>query len=266
MSGDDNTNDAWIPCDACDTLVRFSQYSAHVQECQREAIFSPAFVFSTQTRLPLPSMQSIQMMSPFVNMLMNQYMPNAQTNAADAADAADADDADDGDTADTDDTDDASGSGDVDAASIPIPIPAPLWAVTVAALNADALGYEALSALSSIIGTVDRGVPDVDAALSTVATDRMDMAVADRETCPICQENADRDDPTVMNVSLRKCGHLFCDGCIRTWLARNPTCPVCMVDLRDADSVLGASSSSTSHSVPPPVLSAPSPSGTNGRA
>eukprot|EP00286_Rhodomonas_abbreviata_P015052 CAMPEP_0181317742 /NCGR_PEP_ID=MMETSP1101-20121128/16632_1 /TAXON_ID=46948 /ORGANISM="Rhodomonas abbreviata, Strain Caron Lab Isolate" /LENGTH=226 /DNA_ID=CAMNT_0023425159 /DNA_START=24 /DNA_END=701 /DNA_ORIENTATION=- len=38
--------------------------------------------------------------------------------------------------------------------------------------------------------------------------------------CPICLN-------PVTKPSLTKCGHLFCDGCIRSWLESNKRCPHC---------------------------------------
>lgn len=33
MENDDDDDDAWIPCEACDTLVRFCDFDAHMREC-----------------------------------------------------------------------------------------------------------------------------------------------------------------------------------------------------------------------------------------
>ena len=39
--------------------------------------------------------------------------------------------------------------------------------------------------------------------------------------CPICTEN-------ICGLYKTKCGHLFCEECIKEWLSENKKCPVCM--------------------------------------
>jgi hypothetical protein len=90
--------------------------------------------------------------------------------------------------------------------------------------------YEVNSMIAELLGNVQRGVPDTNAALVRVP----DVAAAftDVDKCPICYENlldVAADGSTVVRTA--RCNHSFCDACIRTWLAQNATCPVCMTDL-----------------------------------
>ena len=44
------------------------------------------------------------------------------------------------------------------------------------------------------------------------------------------QENQDQRDT---NKRRLKCGHIFCDVCIITWLNKHKKCPYCQIDLED---------------------------------
>ena len=56
--------------------------------------------------------------------------------------------------------------------------------------------------------------------------------------CPICTENK-------VDISL-PCSHFFCNGCIKTWLVKSESCPLCRfklkVDKKGASGVAGAQS------------------------
>jgi hypothetical protein len=58
------------------------------------------------------------------------------------------------------------------------------------------------------------------------------------KVCSICYESLDRDSNTTI---LRKCGHVFCDTCLTTWLETdNKSCPMCRVAF-DHDDLLKSS-------------------------
>lgn len=75
--------------------------------------------------------------------------------------------------------------------------------------------------LSDMIGTVEVGIPDIDQVLYK-QTDFAD------DVCPICQDS-------IVEVDHVKtlCKHSYCAACIRQWLSRHTTCPVCNQDQRD---------------------------------
>jgi hypothetical protein len=61
------------------------------------------------------------------------------------------------------------------------------------------------------------------------------------KVCSICYESVDRDGNATI---LRKCGHVFCDTCLTTWLETSghdkKTCPMCRVAF-DHDDLLKSS-------------------------
>lgn len=48
----------------------------------------------------------------------------------------------------------------------------------------------------------------------------------ERWKCPICSESLQR--PVISH-----CGHIFCGRCIRTWLERKCSCPICNSELHE---------------------------------
>lgn len=64
--------------------------------------------------------------------------------------------------------------------------------------------------------TEAHGVPDVDAVTTETG---------DAVECPICME------PCAAPRTIKQCHHGFCDPCIRTWLSKNNTCPMCRVHI-----------------------------------
>lgn len=82
--------------------------------------------------------------------------------------------------------------------------------------------YEGNLLLSELMGGSHRvGVTNLDSVTSVIG------ALVEAVMCPICQD-------TIMHATearKTKCGHIFCGGCIRTWLEQSKKCPVCMTDL-----------------------------------
>lgn len=97
------------------------------------------------------------------------------------------------------------------------------------------------------------GVDDVDAVSEVLSAADEDFrrrvvttssASSEDDRCPIClsafvavaaDEGRD-DDRSRSRTPLRRtvCGHVFCDGCIRTWFRMSNKCPVCRVNVSDA--------------------------------
>lgn len=46
--------------------------------------------------------------------------------------------------------------------------------------------------------------------------------------CSVCQEQEEKEED---NIKTLICDHMFHSKCIRTWLSKNKTCPVCRLDL-----------------------------------
>jgi len=52
------------------------------------------------------------------------------------------------------------------------------------------------------------------------------LKLAARDSCAICME-AFGDMPKAPLCEIRRCGHVFCKGCIYPWLRRSDACPLC---------------------------------------
>jgi hypothetical protein len=48
--------------------------------------------------------------------------------------------------------------------------------------------------------------------------------------CSICQEQKDTN-PELFNIKTLICNHTFHNKCIKKWLSKNKTCPLCRLDL-----------------------------------
>lgn len=75
--------------------------------------------------------------------------------------------------------------------------------------------------------TPPQGVSDIEAVTEPVTSARASLDGGDdgsEDVCPICLDPL----ASTPNLrSIRSCRHLFCDSCIRCWLERARTCPVC---------------------------------------
>lgn len=63
-----------------------------------------------------------------------------------------------------------------------------------------------------------------------------DLRMEIPETCPICLNTFPEQNPgnpTIKKIIALSCEHLFCDVCIRSWLEKRPTCPVCILKIED---------------------------------
>ncbi|XP_010416196.1 PREDICTED: probable E3 ubiquitin-protein ligase RHG1A isoform X1 [Camelina sativa] len=91
-------------------------------------------------------------------------------------------------------------------------------------LNVDNMTYEQLLELGDRIGYVKTGLNEkqIKSCLRKVKPFRLDTPVEDRK-CIICQDEYEVKD----EVGKLKCGHRFHIHCVKQWLVRKNSCPVC---------------------------------------
>jgi hypothetical protein len=65
--------------------------------------------------------------------------------------------------------------------------------------------------------------PEID--YSTMYTELSSEEIEEDTLCSVCYESADR----VMVKT--KCNHIYCEKCLKEWLRKKTTCPICMNDL-----------------------------------
>lgn len=78
--------------------------------------------------------------------------------------------------------------------------------------------------------------------LSDLVIDR--LRKHDHPECPICQE--DFSSFKDQFATRLPCDHVFCVGCLKTWLESSRTCPVCRLELVDVETLYNSHSSSPS--------------------
>ncbi len=86
--------------------------------------------------------------------------------------------------------------------------------------------------LANLIGKIEKGIEDLD-KVSTVLTAEQEKEKSN-EMCPICQETISNIKEEDSNHNIRitsPCNHIFCENCLSTWLKKNITCPVCILEL-----------------------------------
>ena len=65
--------------------------------------------------------------------------------------------------------------------------------------------------------------PEID--YSTMYTELTSEEMEEDTLCSVCYESTDR----VMVKT--KCNHIYCEKCLKEWLRKKTTCPICMNDL-----------------------------------
>jgi E3 ubiquitin-protein ligase RNF181 len=80
----------------------------------------------------------------------------------------------------------------------------------------------------NLVGDIDNPMSKPAPEITIVATA---LAKKRGENCPICWDVLD--DLDGMAVAT-KCKHVFCKNCIVSWVAKNPTCPVCRGSTRNS--------------------------------
>ena len=213
--------DDWIPCEICDTVVRFHDYESHMQRCIHTS--TPFFV------------------ARFVH-----------PNSGNRGDESETDDGDDDESIHDEPgnaegrnaegrnaesyPDDRALMGDV--LRIRVVGGAAQWLqafeTAVTANGPFALNdYELNTMIADMVGRVQNGVSDIDSVIVSVSD--VTAAYTSDDKCPICYESLLELASNGKNVvHTTDCKHSFCDDCIRNWLSVNTTCPVCMNNLADA--------------------------------
>ena len=88
--------------------------------------------------------------------------------------------------------------------------------------------YEYNSMVSDTLGNVEVGFSDEQIDEISELVNAEDVTLEDK--CPVCLEYFSE-----VSSELRKlkCGHVYCDDCIKQWLYKHKRCPFCQVDLED---------------------------------
>ncbi|CAN8235000.1 unnamed protein product [Cochlearia groenlandica] len=91
-------------------------------------------------------------------------------------------------------------------------------------LNVDNMTYEQLLELGDRIGYVNIGLNEkqIKTCLRKVVPFRAKTPLADRK-CIICQDEYETKD----EVGMLRCGHRFHINCVKQWLLRKNSCPIC---------------------------------------
>ena len=205
---DDDDEDAWIPCDLCDTQVRFRDYAAHAALCGAHPPPPP----------PPYQVQRIYHQAALhheavVGMMLHDI-------GGDGEDGEDGDDESD----DEDDVDDRIAG----ARTFLFIMPQPRMAHPEEDYPEE--DYEFNTMLADLLGRVETGVSDVDAALEELDAQAVAGMDADAR-CPICYDELREIAESTTIVRTVRCKHSFCDACIRQWLQSNARCPVCMAEV-----------------------------------
>lgn len=101
--------------------------------------------------------------------------------------------------------------------------------------GSQANNYDANIRLAEQLGRVEVGLTEEQLKdCSYTSKDAEELVIAEEDICPICHENLIEQTKNDKPACILACGHIYCDGCIKTWLGRQKTCPVCKVDLEDA--------------------------------
>jgi NACalpha-BTF3-like transcription factor len=97
-----------------------------------------------------------------------------------------------------------------------------------------ASSYDANLRLADTIGKVEVGLTEQQLAETTYSSDNYEeLHIKEDDICPICQDKLASQEEK-KKACLVACGHTYCDACIKKWLKKSKKCPVCMVDLEDA--------------------------------
>lgn len=208
-----------IPCEICNQMIDFDQYSQHIDNCLRGHRIARFFVTRPRSEVPQSDgeeedsddeensrRQHIQEINTFSRM----FQRNSQISGASLHDFI---------------QDHFAGVSSPPARQV-------IWFNLEQANMSAANSYENNLRLGELLGKVETGLtPEQLEQVACTTSCKEKLNLAHDEACAICQENLNE---TSSPICLLACGHKYCDECIKTWLDKNKKCPVCMVDLEDA--------------------------------
>lgn len=87
--------------------------------------------------------------------------------------------------------------------------------------------YEFNTLLTEFNGNVERGIDDMNTVCGPVA---LGLDEVNETMCAICREQFDNIEAPKLKTT---CNHVFCEPCISTWLKKSKKCPMCMLDLEE---------------------------------
>lgn len=242
--------DAFVPCEVCDTMVRFSCYVDHVRQCTQSQ--NPSVLLNMDSRvlnfqLQDPDVGLVNI--PIPSQLLQSLMQRRHEGEGEGEGGEGEDDTvieEEGE----DDTRPRSDTGSEEGARRNRPL---LWRLELLPLLAGAIDgmdeaepgngqdYEFNLLLSEIVGQVEQGVRNLDAVCCDASPPgpenkpEKEDENENENICAICRETLFRQTENNENVPVSQllCKHMFCKECIIPWLQKHRQCPLCMCDLDD---------------------------------
>ena len=236
-----NDNDEeWIPCEICETLVRFCDYREHAYTClsthpenrQRSLPLMSDLFFSFQDEILGTIRIPVADLIDAINQGRTSNLPyNADNTEDGTADGEDANGTEDGDDVDSTIDDQAyetyaprmNANGHQSLFFTPNLLMIPDAAIIQ--MNE----YEFNTLYSEVLGNVEVGIKDLTQVLEDVDNSKN---IKDDDVCVVCQEYLSSL-PAETKVVQTLCKHKFCKTCIEPWLAKHKKCPTCMTDLQE---------------------------------
>jgi hypothetical protein len=86
-----------------------------------------------------------------------------------------------------------------------------------------AANYDYFMNLAEQLGNVEIGIRDIE----KVAQDEVEALSNQQKICAICQDEIASDCRKTL------CNHFYCSACLKQWLDKHKTCPVCLTDLEE---------------------------------
>lgn len=213
MANDDE-DDVWIPCEICDTSVRWKDFEQHTRECSQPTQIR----FNTNNaneNVGLPIHDILQLISR-----LGIQIPEENVEIQYEGDEEGGDEEGD----EEEEENPRFGSIGVGVSSTNPDMTQ--YRIVMFANGGENMpdmnDYEFNSMVSEVIGNVERGVKNIDTVIKSVK-------VCADDICVICQDTINVE----VGVEIKKCKHRFCKPCISAWLEKNTKCPTCMACLDD---------------------------------
>jgi hypothetical protein len=270
QSEEDDFDDAFVPCEICDTMVRFSEYASHLRFCVTHGLpplqrpshppplppylqpetwpslgsnldYSPLTTPFYRFRYDDETLGMIEIPIP-MNILQTVSNAARMRSSGSNVEADGNDDENYDDEEENDDNDDINAEGyngetlsnellQIGRSVMPF---TQLQLEIIQLTNPIALStddnYEFNMLLSEIIGKVEHGIEDV----SKVTTLVDQSTLTQEDMCSICQESVSQvSEEDRREIVKTLCNHYFCLECLKPWLSKHRTCPLCMQNMLD---------------------------------